>query len=286
MTTHTTRRRLAALVVTAAALAAPAAAAATSPPTGDWEASAGNGALASFEIAKLTTHPHGHVSHSLAVEDFVAQAPIGCQNAASSSLPVDVDVVSAAIPLTTKNAFASGAIKRAGSATAIHATFKHGRFAISYRHVIRQRNLYEGGESVCDTHTIHLTAERGHRRALKEGIWGGQTTLQEPVELNVVAGGRALVNAAGPGPGGAKEYAFAIAPSNGNDACSYDVNFPMFIGSDGSFSNALTHRGDEAVLSGRFTKANAITGGFSNLEESCPEESWSAKWSFSPKQSG
>lgn len=248
------------------------------PSTGDWEASGRSGALASFELSRT---PHG-----LAVRDLVVQAPITCRNASSSPLPIDVEVIPGTIPLVAHGAFASNTITKKGSGSAVRARLAHGRFSISYRHLTRTRNAYEGGQMVCDTRTVRLTARRGHRRALKEGLWAGETTEQEPVELSVVAGGRALASPVGPGPGGAKEYAFGIAPSSGNDACSYDISYPVFIAPNGTFSNAVTLRGDEAVLSGGFTRAAAISGQFSNLAEGCGKESWSARWSFSPKTSG
>jgi hypothetical protein len=277
-----TRTKLAALSAITAALAIPAAAAAA-PASGDWEAGTSNGALASFALTSVTTHSHGHVAHGLAVQDLVVQAPIRCRNASASPLPIDVQVVPGQIALAPDKSFTTGKIKSKGSQTAVHASFRKGKFSITYRHVTRIRNLYEGGQEVCDTRTIHLTAKRGHRRALKEGVWQGQTIQQEPVELSVVAGGRALLAPVGPGPGGAKEYAFGLAPSTANDACSYNVSYPLFVAADGTFSNAATHRGDEAVLSGRFTRPTAITGQFSNLQEACPQESWAASWSFSPK---
>jgi hypothetical protein len=272
------RRTHLTVALTAALTLSGAAAATAAPSKGDWELTGANGALGSFAVAGA--------GHTLAVRDLVVQAPISCRNASVSPLPIDVEVIPAAIPLAVDGTLTSGAIKKRGSGTVLRATFGHGRFSVTYRHVSRTRNLYEGGVSVCDTRTLHLTARRGHRRALKEGIWTGQSTQQEPVQLSVVAGGRALEPLAGPGPGGAKEYAFGLAPSTNNDPCSYDVGFPMFVGADGTFSNAGTLRGDEAVLSGRFTRFTAITGEFQNLAEGCGKESWSAKWAFSPKKSG
>jgi hypothetical protein len=272
------RRSRLTVVLTAVLSLSGAAAATAAPSKGDWELTGANGAIGSFAVAGA--------GHKLAIRDLVVQAPVRCRNASVSPLPIDVEVVPAAIPLAAHGTFTSGAIKKTGSGTALRATFNHGRFSVTYRHVSRTRNLYEGGVSVCDTRTLHLIAKRGHRRALKEGIWTGLSIQQEPVQLSVVAGGRALQPLAGPGPGGAKEYAFGLAPSSGNDPCSYDVGFPVFVGADGAFSNAGTRRGDEAVLSGRFTRPTAITGEFENLAEGCGQESWSAKWSFSPKNSG
>jgi hypothetical protein len=271
-----TKLTLAATAALAATLSAPAAAAAA-PSKGDWEASGAHGALGSFELSGA--------GHRLAVRDLVVQAPISCRNAPVSPLPTDVEIVPGTIPLAAHGAFSSGTIKKTGSGTTVRATFSHGRFAITYRHIARTRNPYEGGQSVCDTRTIHLTAKRGHRRALKQGIWAGTTVEQEPVELSVVAGGRALSSPVGPGPGGGKEFAFGLAAANGNDPCSYDIDVPMFIPADGGFSNAGTRRGDEAVLSGQFSRATKITGQFENLAEGCGQESWSADWSFSPTKS-
>jgi hypothetical protein len=272
-----TKLTLVATAALAATLSTPAAAAAA-PSKGDWEASGARGAVGSFELSGSGSR--------LAVRDLVVQAPISCRNAPVSPLPIDVEIVPGVISLSAHGAFSSGKITKTGSGTTVRATFSHGRFAITYRHIARKRNLYEGGQSVCDTRTIHLTAKRGHRRALKEGIWAGSTVQQEPVELSVVAGGRALSSPVGPGPGGGKEFAFGLAPSTGNDPCSYDIDVPVFVPADGTFSNADTRRGDEAVLSGQFSRATAIKGQFENLAEGCGQESWSASWSFSPKKSG
>jgi hypothetical protein len=262
----------------ASSLLLAAASAEAAPRTGDWEATSPSGARASFALSRS--------GHALAVRDLVVQAPVSCRNASTSPLPIDVEVVPGAIALGAQNTFTSGAITKRGTETAVRARFAHGRFSLTYRHVTRARNPYEGGQMVCDTKTVRLTAKHGRRRALKEGVWQGATTEQEPVELNVVAGGRALVSPVGPGPGGAKEYAFGLAPASGNDACSYTISYPIFVAPDGTFSNAATLRGDEAVLSGRFSRSTAITGQFSNLAEGCGQEGWSARWSFSPKKPG
>lgn len=262
-------RRLLAPAVTAAALAAPATALAA-PGTGDWEADGVHGAVGSFAVARS----HGH----RVVEDLVVQAPISCQNAFSTPLPIDVEVIGGAFRLGGRGAFHAGSLKRGGSGTLVSAKFRAGRFTITYRHVSRTRNLYEGGAQVCDTGAIKLTARPGHRSALHDGLWEGQSAEQQPVELDVVAGGRALKSPLGAGPTGTKEYAFGLAGSSSSDFCAYQMNYQVFIPAGGSFSNAATRLGDEAVVNGKFTGTQSASGSFSNLAEGCSQESWSASW--------
>jgi hypothetical protein len=275
-------RQTAAAIAGAAALALVAAAPASAAPArGDWEASgAGGHALASFAVAKTAGRSHASV---LSVQDLVVQAPIQCTNAFSTPLPVDVEVISGSFALGRGGKFASAPIKRGRSGTSVSGSFHGGRFTITYRHVVRTLNSYEGSDEVCDTGSIRLAARRGHRATRKDGIWEGQSSQQEPIELSVVAGGRALEAPVGPGPGGAKEYAFQLAPANANDACTYQITYPLFVAANGTFSNAATRLGDEAVLSGRFTRAGSVAGQFSNLEESCSQESWNASWQFAPR---
>lgn len=246
-------------MTTAAIAVAPAAATASTAASGDWEAHTHAGALASFELQR------GRVS------DLVVQAPISCQNAFSTPLPIDVEIVPGSLKLNRAGGFSS---THAG--TTVRASYAHGRFNLSYRHVARTRNAYEGGTQVCDTKTVDLTATRGHRRQLKDGIWQGQSAQQEPVQLNVVAGGRALETPLGTTPSGSKAFSFQLTSSGGADPCAYEIAYPLLIGADGSFSNDATRLGDEAVVSGRFTGARKVKGKFSNLEESCGLESWSA----------
>jgi hypothetical protein len=217
------------------------------------------------------------------VEDLVLQAPVKCSNAFGTPLPIDTEVVPGSLAIGAGNRFASVPIKRRHSGTEISARWRGGTFKLTYRHVTRTTNPYEGSAEICDTGTIHLTARRGHRRALTNGIWQGHSTTSEPIELSVVAGGRALEAPTGPGPGGAKEYAFQLASASSSDACAYQVASPLFVAANGTFSNAAARLGDEAVLSGRFTKARRASGAFSNLAEGCSQERWSAGWSFKPK---
>jgi len=124
--------------------------------------------------------------------------------------------------------------------------------------------------------------QAGYRRDLKDGVWEGQTTQQEPVELNLVAGGRALVSLAGPGPGGAKEYAFGLAPSNDNDACSYEHLQPGVRNRERSFlerGHAPRRRGGAVrSIHARQRRHRRVL----ELQEACPQESWTAGWSFNP----
>lgn len=265
----------AAAAVCFAALGGASAAAARSL-NGDWEARGAHGAAGSFAIAP------GRGGGS-SVQDLVVEAPITCSNAFSTPLPIDTNVAPGALSIASGRRFASAPIKRHRSGTQISAGWRGGKFAITYRHVTRTTNPYEGSAEVCDTGTIHLTARRGHRRPLKDGIWQGHSATSEPIELSVVAGGRALQAPVGPGPGGAKEYAFQLAGPSSSDACAYQITSPLFIAPNGSFSNAATRLGDEAVVSGRFTRARRAAGSFSNLAEACSQERWSAGWGFKAK---
>jgi hypothetical protein len=272
------RVRTACALAGALAIASPSLAAAA-PRLGDWELSSSHGAVGSFELASVAHKSHGKVARAPAVQDLVVQAPITCSNAFSTPLPIDTEVLPAAAALGKGGAFSLGQIKKGRSGTNVSARFAHGRFTIAYRHVTRTLNAYEGSDEVCDTGTIRLIAKPGRRPALKQGLWQGPSASSEPVELSVVAGGRALESPDAPGPGGVKEFAFQVASSNASDACAYQISYPLFIGSDGSFSNAATRLGDEAVLSGAFT-GKSVSGSFSDLEESCAQESWSASWGF------
>jgi hypothetical protein len=250
--------------------------ASAAPRTGDWEASGGHGAVGTFEVTTVSGSSHSHERYR-AIEDLVVQAPIGCKNAFSTPLPIDVEVISGVARLSKSGSFALGAIKKRGG-TAVTGTLHHGALELTYRHVSRSVNAYEGGAEVCDTGKVHLTAKPGHRKALKDGVWEGQTAEQEPVELNIVAGGRALLSPTGLGPGGTKFYAFEIAGNSSTDSCGYQISYPMFLSPDGSFSNGATRLGDEADVSASFSGPHSVSGEFSNLEESCAQQSWSASW--------
>jgi hypothetical protein len=262
--------KLAALTAAAVLPAVAAASASAAPRAGDYEAHGSRGAVGSFAVVSER--------HEQAIEDLVVQAPIGCSNAFSTPLPIDVEVLNGPAKLGPKGTFELGAIPKGKSGTLVSGSFKGGAFSITYRHVSYTYNAYEHGTQVCDTGRIHLTARAGHRKTLKTGIWEGQTAQSEPVEMNVVAGGRALVSPTGLGPGGTKFYAFQIASSSASDSCAYKIDYPVFLNSNGTFSNADTRLGDEAVLSAAFGALTHVSGQFSNLAESCPPESWSASW--------
>jgi hypothetical protein len=141
-------------------------------------------------------------------------------------------------------------------------------------------NPYEGGDEVCDTGTVRLTARPSHRRTVRDGIWEGQTNESEPVQLNVVAGGRALTSPDALGPGGTEFYAFEVAGDSSEDLCSYTLSSSLLLSANGSFSNSLVTLGDDADVSGGFSK-HSVSGQFSNQGEGCPADGWSAKWAFS-----
>lgn len=271
-------KRATAVLVALGALGAPAAASAA-PRLGDWEGSGPGGAAGSFALRTVTTRSHGHTNRKLAVEDLVVQAPINCTNAFGTPLPVDVEVIGGSIRLGNRDTFSKGRIRRGHTDTAITASYRGGRFRATYRRLANTPNSYQGGSETCDTGLLHLTFSPGERKALKDGLWEGKTDQQEPVELNVVAGGRALESPVGPGPGGVQDYAFQVAGNSSTDPCAYDISSPLFIKPNRSFSNSLIALGDDAQISGKFAGKSA-SGQFSYEAQSCIPESWSASWSF------
>jgi hypothetical protein len=250
------------------ALLAVAPAATAAPRAGDWEATGAHEARASFEITK----------HALT--DLVVQAPISCSNSFGTPLSYDTEVLSSTVKLASNGSFSSGKIGRRGSGTAFSGRLHDGAIDLRYRHVSRAANPYEGGEEVCDTGTARLTARPGHRRTVRDGIWEGETNESEPVQLNVVAGGRALTSPDALGPGGTEFYAFEVAGSSDTDLCSYTLSSSLLLSPDGSFSNSLVTLGDDADVAGAFSK-HSVSGQFSNQGEGCAADGWNAKWAFS-----
>jgi hypothetical protein len=244
---------------------APAAAAASR--AGDWEAAGARQARASFEVTKDT------------LSDLVVQAPISCANSFGTPLSYDTEVLSSTAKPASNGRFASGKIGKRGGTT-LSGRLHGGAIDLTYRHVSREVNPYEGGEEVCDTGTVRLTARPGHRPTVRDGIWEGQTNQSEPVQLNVVAGGRALTSPDALGPGGTQFYAFEVAGSSSADLCSYTLSSSLLLSPNGGFSNSLVTLGDDADVSGAFSK-HSVTGQFSNPGEGCPSDGWSAKWALS-----
>jgi hypothetical protein len=181
--------------------------------------------------------------------------------------------------VSRSGSFSSGSIGKRTGGTAVSGRVRGGAIELTYRHVTRSANAYEGGEEVCDTRTVHLTARPGHRRTVRDGIWEGRTAESELVELNVVAGGRALTSPSTLGPGGTQFYAFEVANSSGTDACGYTLSSPLLLAANGSFTNAPAQLGDDAVVTGAFSK-RSWSGQFSNQAEACAPQSWSATWAF------
>jgi hypothetical protein len=266
------RRTLAAAALAATAglaTAATAAPAAAAPKAGDWEATGGHGSLASFQVT----------SGGRSIDDLVVQAPISCANAFGTPLSVDVEMLAATTRVSPGGSFRTGSISKRTGGTAVSGRVRRGAIELTYRHVTRAANAYEGGEEVCDTRTLHLTARPGHRRTVRDGIWEGRTAEQELVQLNVVAGGRALSSPAALGPGGTQFYAFEVADSSGSDACGYTLSSPLLVAPNGSFTNSLTQLGDDAVVTGGLS-GRKWSGQFSNESEGCAPQSWSATWAF------
>jgi hypothetical protein len=269
----------------AAAWAGPAAARAGSPAAGDWEAT-GTTSLIHASFALLPAGRSATGAHAV-VKDLTIESPIGCSDAPQPAPPVDVRVIPGTLKLSKTGGFSAGSIKH-GSGTVVSGRFRAGRFAITYRHVSRTRNPYDGGTEVCDTRTIHLTAARGHRRPLTDGVWHGQTATNEPVVFHVTAGGRALQAPTRAAADGSQPMAFAFGqftqscftggctPSS-NDICAYESASTLFVAATGAFGNAELQRGDDASVAGRFTSGNRSSGLFANGPEGCPPAGWSAR---------
>ena len=259
-------------------VAAPAAQGAT----GDWEASGAGAARASFALTTSTTG-HGRAAHKL-LTDLVVQAPIACTDPSGPVAPVDVEVIPSTLNLGPSGRFATGAI-RGGSGTTVTGSFANGRVTIFYRHVSSTANAFDGGTTVCDTKTVTLTGAPGHRPSIGDQTWQGQTATNEPVALNVVAGGRALQEPAHVPAGGGAQAAIEFGaftqscftggctPSS-NDICAYYTPATLFVAAGGSFGNDA--EGDQAAFTGRFTSARAVGGTFVNGGEGCEQTTWTA----------
>lgn len=287
------RRLPLSLVAPLVALAVPAQAAAAVR-KGDWEAAGPGGAKASFAVATALQRVHGATRRSMVVEDLVVDAPIRCVNPAGSPAPYDLEVVLGPLLVSPRGRFSSGRLRR-GSGTIVRARLLHGRFEIGYRHVSRTRNPFDGGAEVCDTGRIHLVAVPAHRRAIKDGVWTGSTQNNEPVELNVVAGGRALATAT---VSSGTVYAFEVRPESQQDDCpgltstgstdsggyeagagpgaAFRVIGGLFINPDGTFDNSQYRNGDSQVVTGRFSGHRSVDGQFTNPGQGC-SWSWSAR---------
>lgn len=262
------RTPVAALALGALLATAPAAGAA--PRTGDWEASGAHEARASFEVTRA----------GRSLTDLVVQAPISCSNSFGTPLPFDTEVLSSTLTVASNGSFHSGKISKRAGGTALSGKLHGGAIDLTYRHVTRVVNPYEGGEEVCDTGRVRLTAHPGHRRAVRDGIWEGETNESEPVQLNVVAGGRALTAPDELGPGGTQFYAFEVSGDSDDDLCSYTLSSSLLLSPNGRFTNSLVTLGDDADVSGAFSK-HSVSGVFSNQPEGCPADGWRATWQFS-----
>lgn len=264
-------RSLAGWTSTVAAMAAVPGVALAAPPTGDWEASGPHGAVASFALGRAGGHGR------LAVTDLVVQTPIVCANAFGSPDPVDTEVIAASAPLRGGSFSEGGALRAGHSGTSVRAVYRDGAFSLSYRHVEVSLNAYEGGTETCTTGTVRLRARHAVRRALKDGLYEGRSDHSQPVELDLVAGGRVLETSSRIGPGGVAEDAFSLSGANASDPCGDTITSPLFIAPDGSFTNAAHRQGDDVVLTGRLTRARG-RGQYSNMAENCSLEGWSASW--------
>jgi hypothetical protein len=252
----------------------------------DWEAHGGATGRASFAERVVTRGAGKRRKRVNVIQSLVVQAPINCADSPTPAIPVDVQVIRATIALRPRGTFKLGKLKH-GAGTTVSGTLRGERVSITYRHVSRVANLYDGGTEVCDTGKVHLTGAPGRRFAIKDQAWHGQTATNEPLTFNVVAGGRALQAPARPPASGAPQASIAVgaftqscgagscSPSS-SDICAYETPVTLYVGPDGSFGNTLWQAEDQGVVSGRFTNAKAATGDFTNGGEGCQQTTWSA----------
>jgi hypothetical protein len=248
----------------------------------DWEASGGGGAAASFAAVTVTTARH----HTLHLRDVVVQAPISCADSPAPAIPVDVEVITANVAVGAGGAFRTGTLAH-GAGTVLSGRISGRRVTLSYRHVARTANQFDGSTETCDTGTVKLTGAPGHRKALPDEAWGGQTVSGEPVDLNVVAGGRAVQEPPHPPANGAAQAAISFGQFQqscsvgsctpfSSDICAWETTETLFVGADGTFGNVAWQEGDQAVFTGRFRSAHSVTGTFTNGGQGCEETTWSA----------
>jgi hypothetical protein len=263
---------------------------------GDWEATGTGGAQASFAIGVARRRFHGRERRFVAVSDLVVNAPIRCANAPSAPPAYDLEALSGALALSRHGTFSAGRLKR-GAGTVVEGRLQGGVVHLTYRHISKARNKFDGGIERCATGAIRLTARPGARRALEDGVWIGLSQNNEPIELHVVAGGRALVTSV---VHGSKAYAFQIQPESSLDDCpgqvssgaadsggyeagggpgaSFEVVAGLFIQPDGTFDNDQYRFGDSQEVTGTFVSRNRAVGDFQNPGQGC---NWT--WSASPR---
>lgn len=281
------------LVATAAIAAVPASASASGKlSTGDYEGIGAGGTRASFEVAaasvsaRVKGSPKTSVISSKVVENFAVDAPIACSNAPSPAIPFDVEVVGGPVRVGENGRFSSGAIKH-GAGTVVRGRISASRITLAYRHESQTPNQFSGGNEVCDTGTIHITAVPGRRRPVQDGIWHGQTVTNEPVVFYVTAGGRALEAPPHPPTDGSPQAAFAFGAftqtcftggctTSSNDICAYESATSLFIASTGAFDNYQWLEGDDPIVSGTLTSGSRATGHFANGPQGCSQTDWSA----------
>ena len=257
---------------------------------GDWEATGSGTARGSFAVVSVrprVKHNQPRVQPFLAVEDLTVDAPISCVNAPSSPAPVDVEVVGAVMPVRANGSFSGGKIKK-GTGTVVNGRLRRGKVELTYRHVSNTYNAFEGGSEICRTGAVHLVALPGHRLAVKDGVWLGKTVSSEPVQFNVVAGGRALVTPSALVQG-QSNVAFQIEPASAGDNCTgsnntgngpgsgtgdapgaaFQISNALFVDPPGTFSNSELQFGDGPTMSGGFTGKSRASGTFSNPGAGC-----------------
>jgi hypothetical protein len=255
----------------------------TTPAAQDWEASGTAAAAASFSA--VTTKVKGKTSEQL--QDVVVQAPINCADSPTPATPIDTEVITANVRVAANGSFSTGAIKTGGSGTVFSGRIHGGRATISYRHVTRTPNGYDGGTVVCDTGKVRLSGAPGHRVTLANESWAGQTADGQPVVINVVAGGRALQQEPHPPANGAAQASIAFGTFTQScsavgctelsaDVCAYAETSTLFVASNGTFGNSAYQDDDLPIYTGQFINAHKLDGTFTNNGQGCVEQAWSA----------
>jgi hypothetical protein len=249
----------------------------------DWEANGATGLAASFSA--VTTTVKGKKSELL--DDIAVQAPINCADSPTPATPIDTEVITANVRVAANGSFSTGSIKTGGSGTVFSGRIQGKKVTISYRHVARTPNEYDGNTEVCDTGKVRLSGAPGHRATLPDESWAGQTADGQPVVINVVAGGRALQEQPHPPANGAAQASIAFGTFTQScgvsgctelsaDVCAYAETSTLFVASNGTFGNSAYQDDDLPIYTGQFTSAHKLNGTFTNNGQGCEEQAWSA----------
>ncbi len=279
------RAAVATLVATAAICltAAPPALAAASQ---DWEAHGSGQTAASFALSTVKVGKGAAAKAVREITDLVVQASINCADSPTPAIPVDTEIISNTIKLASNGTFTEGSIKH-GSGTTVSGSLLGRALKLTYHHEVTTVNEFDGGDEVCNTGTVHLTGAPGTRPTRAGTTWEGETQSGEPVQLHLVAGGRALQEPRYvPSNGGAQAsisfgtftqtcFTSGCTPSS-DDICAYETPVNLFVAANGSFGTAAFTEGDQASFEGSFGGARSVNGTFNNGAEGCAETTWTA----------